>query len=519
MFKIIVDSLRTGILTERKPFEVRPPFGFPVIDFPRCTLCEECARACPTGAIHTGTAGPGQRTLSLSYASCIQCRACVEACPEKAVSGGRDVEVAAFSREQLQQTASFDVNMATGASTFRQMEMQAGPSLDESAATLRDRIHGRLGRSLHVRQVDAGSCNGCELEIAATANPLMISLDNEPDLWQHTHARLRGDSDPKTQAGRTATYAEMVQRTTDYADAAKDVNPAALVFGPVNYGWQGMIRFQDAADANNRDFLEFYLAQMNSAATTTGHRLVDVLDVHWYPEARGTCLANPMDGCRVTDEDTDAGVVAARKQAPRSLWDPTYTEDSWIAQFSTNGPIRLLPRLEDKIAANYPGTKLAITEYNYGAANHVSGAIAQADALGVFGREGLFAATLWRLVANNNFINGGFEMFRNYDGANGSFGDTSIRATNTDAAAASVYASVDAGNPNRMVVVAINKNDVAQSAGISVSHTVQFRTARVYALTSANPVPQRQADIDITLTNAFQYTMPANSVTTLVLLP
>ena len=143
-----------------------------MIDFPRCTVCEECARACPTGAIHTGAAGPGQRTLSLSYASCIQCRACVDACPEKAVSGGRDVEVAAFSREQLQQTASFDVNAATGACTFRQMEMQAGPSLDESAATLRDRIRGRLGRSLHVRQVDAGSCNGCELEIAATTNPL-----------------------------------------------------------------------------------------------------------------------------------------------------------------------------------------------------------------------------------------------------------------------------------------------------------------------------------------------------------
>ena len=172
MFKIIVDSLKTGILTEPRPFEVRPPFGFPVIDFPRCTLCEECARACPTGAIHMGATEPGQRTLSLSYASCIQCRACVDACPEKAVSGGRDVEVAAFSREQLQQTASFDVNMANGASTFRQMEMQAGPSLDESAATLRDRIRGRLGRSLHVRQVDAGSCNGCELEIAATTNPL-----------------------------------------------------------------------------------------------------------------------------------------------------------------------------------------------------------------------------------------------------------------------------------------------------------------------------------------------------------
>lgn len=44
--------------------------------------------------------------------------------------------------------------------------------MTESAGRLRERIRGRLGRSLHVRQVDAGSCNACELEIAATTNPL-----------------------------------------------------------------------------------------------------------------------------------------------------------------------------------------------------------------------------------------------------------------------------------------------------------------------------------------------------------
>lgn len=172
MFKIIVDSITTGVITEPRPFDQRPSFGLPVIDFARCTLCDECARACPTGAIHTQAAGPGQGTLSLSYASCIQCRACVDACPEKAVSAGRDVEVAVFTRQQLQHTALFDVDAATGACRFRQMDVRPGPTLDESAAALRDRIQGRLGRSLHVRQVDGGSCNGCELEIAATTNPL-----------------------------------------------------------------------------------------------------------------------------------------------------------------------------------------------------------------------------------------------------------------------------------------------------------------------------------------------------------
>jgi hypothetical protein len=352
---------------------------------------------------------------------------------------------------------------------------------------------------------------------ASVNTPVFLSLDNEPDLWQHTHARLRGDGNAATQAGQNASYAEMVQRTVDYASAAKDVNPDALVFGPVNYGWQGMVRFQDAPDHNNRDFLEFYLAQMAAAEPMAGRRLVDVLDVHWYPEAQGNNATGTAT--RITEENSDPGVVAARKQAPRSLWDSSYVETSWITGCCSGGAIRLLPRLKDKIAANYPNTRLAITEYNYGGANHISGAIAQADVLGIFGREGLFAANLWRLASNSNFIYGAFEVFRNYDGSNGSFGDTSIRATTNDVVNATAYASVNAGAPGRMVLIVINKNDAARTAGIAITHTTQFRAAQVYQLTSGSSSPQRQSDIPITLTNAFQYSMPANSVTTLVLLP
>jgi hypothetical protein len=358
---------------------------------------------------------------------------------------------------------------------------------------------------------------------ASTTNPIMIDLDNEVDLWAYTHARLRGDatSPVTSQAGTKIGYAEVVQLSVDYASAAKDVNPAVQILGPVNYGWGGYVDLQGAPDAGSRDFLNFYLQQMSAAGNTAGRRLLDALDVHWYPEARGTCLGNPMDGCRITDNNTEAGVVAARVAAPRSLWDSTYRESSWIQQTLGSGQgINLLPRLMGKIAANYPGTKLAMTEYNYGGANHISGAIAQADVLGIFGREGLYAATLWPLESNNSFIYGGFEIFRNYDGTNGSFGDTSIRATNSDPVNTSVYASVDAGNAARMVVVAINKTGGVLTAGIAVTHATQFHTAQVYALTSANSVPQRVLpDISITQSNSFQYSMPANSVTTLVLLP
>jgi Ni,Fe-hydrogenase III small subunit/Pyruvate/2-oxoacid:ferredoxin oxidoreductase delta subunit len=135
-------------------------------------MCDECAKACPTGAIQSTAPEPGRRRLSLSYASCIQCRECVSACPEQAVRAGTHGEVAAYTREQLQQSALFEAEPESGACRLLHVEARPGPGADEAAARLRERIHGRLGRSLHVRQVDAGSCNGCELEIAAASNPV-----------------------------------------------------------------------------------------------------------------------------------------------------------------------------------------------------------------------------------------------------------------------------------------------------------------------------------------------------------
>ena len=149
MLRIIAKSLKTGVLTEANSFGGHASFGFPVIDFSRCTACDECARSCPTGAIQTAGPAPGRKTLSLSYAACIQCRQCVTGCPEQAVSVSSEVEVAAHSRQQLARTASFDIDPMTGRCTFSQVDVEAGPSLTESAAHLRDRHAG--GRSSRLR--------------------------------------------------------------------------------------------------------------------------------------------------------------------------------------------------------------------------------------------------------------------------------------------------------------------------------------------------------------------------------
>jgi mannan endo-1,4-beta-mannosidase len=139
----------------------------------------------------------------------------------------------------------------------------------------------------------------------------MINLDNEVDLWAFTHARLRGDatSPVATQAGNKISYAEVVQLSVDYASAAKDVNPAVQILGPVNYGWAGYTDLQGAPDAMGRNFLNFYLQQMAAAGPLPGAACSTRSDVHWYPEAQG-------GGVRITNNDNSAAVVAARKQAP-----------------------------------------------------------------------------------------------------------------------------------------------------------------------------------------------------------
>ncbi len=337
--------------------------------------------------------------------------------------------------------------------------------------------------------------------------PIFYMLDNEPDLWNSTHLEIQ----------RTALrYDQFLPLSIASAAAIKDQVSQALVFGPVSYGWNGFVNLQNAPDAAaHGDFLDYYLAQMNSASQTQGQRLLDVLDLHWYSEAQG-------GGVRIVNQDNSPAVVAARVQAPRSLWDTTYTETSWITQWSTLGPIQLIPRMMAKIAAQYPGTKLAFSEYNHGGEDHISGAIAEADCLGIFGRDSVFAANVWPLQSVETFLFGAFRIYRNYDGAGAGFGDTSFEATASDIAKASVYSSLDAGHPNRVVTVLLNKDTVSHTAGLTLTHTQAFSTAQIYQITTTSSVqgnsivPTHLSDIPITLVNAFMMTLPAQSITVVI---
>jgi len=338
---------------------------------------------------------------------------------------------------------------------------------------------------------------------AAGGPTVLFSLDNEPDLWSSTHAEVHP---------MPVGYDELAMRNVTYATMVKTVWPAAKVTGFVSYGWNGYVTLQNTPDAAGKgEAIDYYLDKMKAAETAAGKRVVDYLDLHWYPEAKG-------GETRITAADTSAAVVTARVQAPRSLWDPTYREVSWINDV-IKGPIRLLPRVRDKIAAHYPGTDIAITEWNYGGGGHISGGVAAADVLGIFGREGVGVAAYWALGSDESFANAAFRAYRNFDGQGSAFGDTSIYASSSDVATATSYASFDAANPARVVIVAINKSDASKTAGIKVAHPTAFSTLKVWTLTATGAALTPAADVTATATNAFRYTMPALSVSVLAAKP
>ena len=358
--------------------------------------------------------------------------------------------------------------------------------------------------------------------------PIFFSLDNEPDLWASSHREIESNYNDNPQTPRIHTYDNFIDTTILYAAAIKSVAPQAVVFGPVAATYTGVATLGRWPNPDpvygKQNFTAVYLSRLRQAEATYGQRLVDVLDIHWYP-ASGT-----RQGSILNDYATqDSAMVTARLQAPRSLWDPTYNEESWVSN-TAGGPVKLLPRLQSLISANYPGTKIAITEYFYGRGGDITGGIAEADVLGIFGREGVFAATMWPQAGiwakpysgsgakAYAYAFGAFRSFLNYDGAGSRFGDTGLSATTTDNLNTSVYASLDA--QGRLVLVAINKRAKALRTAITITGGPTLHTAHAYAIIDGTPNPARQAtDPVVSAGNVVSYTMPPMSVTTIVVSP
>jgi Ni,Fe-hydrogenase III small subunit/formate hydrogenlyase subunit 6/NADH:ubiquinone oxidoreductase subunit I len=178
MFHIFKKAVQTGLVTigyPQKPALISENFrGAPRFNFAAWRDARPAAEACPTGAIEIEESGD-RRKVTIDYGLCIYCGQCAEADGSGAIEITRDFELAAGERGDLVMIAEYAL-MADGSQgqleSLHKGSLSPGKSRDTLERKVQQRIQGVLGRSLAIREVDAGSCNGCEIEIAALNNPV-----------------------------------------------------------------------------------------------------------------------------------------------------------------------------------------------------------------------------------------------------------------------------------------------------------------------------------------------------------
>jgi hypothetical protein len=295
----------------------------------------------------------------------------------------------------------------------------------------------------------------------------MYLLDNEPMLWHETHRDVHPEP---------LGYDGLLERTVAYASAVRAADPDAVIAGPALWGWTayffsakdkvaGFRRKPDRRAHGGEPLLPWYLRKLREHSKKTGVHLLDVLDVHFYPQADGV---SPDKG-----EKTDDKTSALRIRSTRALWDPNYKDESWI-----NEPVRLIPRLKKMVQDNYPGRGLAIGEYNFGAAKHMSGGLAQAEALGRFAEGGLTAAFYFTYPPDRSPAFWAFRAYRNFDGQGGSFQNTYVPSSAE--AGTSLFAS-RSDDGKRVVAIALNlEPDTAREARVSLKGCGVLKGARLF---------------------------------------
>jgi len=278
------------------------------------------------------------------------------------------------------------------------------------------------------------------------------ALDNEPMLWPYTHRDVHPEM---------TTSSEIWAYTEAYGKAIKETDPDGQIFGPVVWGWcaylysakDGCAPGEDFRTAQEgKPFLEWYLEKVAAYEADTGIRLIDYLDIHYYPAESGVSIS----------EDESKAVSARRLRSLKSLYDPEFRDSSsWIWE-----PVNLIPRMKQLIAENAPGTKLAITEYNFGNGRGISSGLAQAEALAIFGREGVDLATRWGQPLENTPVEDAFKLYLDYDGQGGKIEGDSVLANSSDVDLVGAYAIH--GDDGKLYILLFNKDTAPKSVRLTV---------------------------------------------------
>ncbi|WP_237153445.1 glycoside hydrolase family 44 protein [Oryzibacter oryziterrae] len=319
---------------------------------------------------------------------------------------------------------------------------------------------------------------------ATSKGPDFYLLDNEVSLWSSTHRDVHPEGVHAVEA-RDAMI--------DYAAVIRAADPSAKIVGPEEWGWLPFLYSgydqvwsgdhgwnseppDHAGVQKGADYMAWLLAEMKKAG-----RPIDVFSMHYYPQSGEY------------SDDMSAAVQRLRNRSTRELWDPSYVSESWIGQ-----KVNLIPRMKALVKNNYyAGTPTALTEYSWGADGTISGATAQADVLGIFGREGLDIATRWTVPHTETPTFKAMQLYRNYDGNLHVFGETGVSAKVANPDELSAFAALRQAD-KALTVMVINKS-LPGTSGAASSTRVELKgftpsgQVLAYQLTSKNTIARLAA--------------------------
>lgn len=329
-------------------------------------------------------------------------------------------------------------------------------------------------------------------------------LDSEPENWAENYAGIYSD---------TLTAEGLLDKSAGLARAVKQIDPTALVYGPSVNGLDAFVNLKNTEDWEGYRsayswFIDYYLDKMSEASKSSGSRLLDVLDLHFISEARSVML-EPIVG-------TDSLFANEQRiQAPRILWDVNYTENSSSAiLYKEHTP--LIPNIQASIRMYFPDTKLSFSEYNFGGGNHISGGLAEADTLGIFGRQGVYMACLKPDSRDFFYQKSGINIYTDYDGNGSSFGDIGVSAeTSANASDLSAYAAVSSEDEGELTLVIINKTKLEDTLSIKINSGYDYESAEAYGFNGeSSSIKKADGSIGIA-DNTLSFTADPLSVTLL----
>ncbi len=324
--------------------------------------------------------------------------------------------------------------------------------------------------------------------------PEYIAMDNEPELWGYTHYDVHPEC---------TTYEEVLEKYLATAQAVRNVLPEAQLAGPVACCWYSYWNTAPGPAEQGKeapaDYIAWFLDSLRQHDQAAGQRLLDVLDVHFYPQGG------------VFNDETDGDTKLRRLRSTRALWDQAYSDESWIDQ-----PIYFIPRMQELIDQYYPGTRLGISEWNFGADQDISGALAIADTLGIYGREGVYYAAYWRFPPPDSPGYYAFKLYTNYDDQGSQFGGASVWTGTNSGDAISSYAAYDRQKGSLQIML-IHKNlDQPVPVSIQLTGFAAQPTAVLYRYTDDQATEIEKSDLSIGSTE-ISLTLPPASISLVVL--